>query len=120
MFRVLSKHSSALPVKIAGLQKVGTTSPLSAIPPKTLLQSLSYSHIEQLVDLDDDIKRPFYEIECIRSNWSVRELKRQIATLYYERSGLSNNKERLAELVKSAAERTEPKLMIRIRIKKDI
>jgi len=44
------------------------------------------------VDLDDNWKRSFYEIECIRGNWSVRELRRQINSLYYERSGLSNDK----------------------------
>jgi predicted nuclease of restriction endonuclease-like (RecB) superfamily len=102
-----------LPVKIAGFQKVGTMSPQLEIPPKTILQRLSYSHIELIVDLDDPLKRTFYEIECIRGNWSVRELKRQIATLYYERSGLSHNKEKLAELVKPAAERAESRLMIR-------
>jgi predicted nuclease of restriction endonuclease-like (RecB) superfamily len=40
-------------------------------------------------------------------------LKRQISSLYYERSGLSKNKEKLAELVKSRAEAAEPKLAIR-------
>jgi predicted nuclease of restriction endonuclease-like (RecB) superfamily len=46
----------------------------------------------------------FYEIECIRGNWSVRELKRQINSLYYERSGLSKNKKKLQELAKAGAE----------------
>jgi len=45
--------------------------------------------------------------------WSVRELKRRIASLYYERSGLSGNKEKLAELVHTSAEQYEPKLTIR-------
>ena len=78
-----------------------------------LLKSLSYSHLEQLTALDSPLKRAFYEIECIRGNWSVRTLKRQIATLYYERSGLSTNKEKLAELVHAAAEKAEPRLEIR-------
>ena len=66
-----------------------------------------------IVDIDDVFKRVFYEIECIRGNWSVRELKRQINSLYYERSGLSQDKKKLAELVKSGAEYAEPKLAIR-------
>ncbi|MCK5229931.1 MAG: DUF1016 family protein, partial [Desulfobulbaceae bacterium] len=74
---------------------------------------LSYSHIDLLVDIDDDIKRLFYEVECIRGNWSVRELKRQIGSLYYERSGLSKDKKKLAELAQSEAEAAEPKLVIR-------
>jgi predicted nuclease of restriction endonuclease-like (RecB) superfamily len=59
------------------------------------------------------LKRAFYEIECIRGNWSVRALKRQIVTLYFERSGLSKDKEKLAAMVQKGAETTEPKLTIR-------
>lgn len=84
-----------------------------AIPAEKLLSSLSYTHFEQLITLDDPLKRAFYEIECIRGNWSVRALKRQIATLYFERSGLSKNKEKLAAMVKKGMETAEPKLAIR-------
>jgi predicted nuclease of restriction endonuclease-like (RecB) superfamily len=55
----------------------------------------------------------FYEVECIRGNWSVRELKRQISSLYYERSGLSYDKKKLAALVDQNAEVTEPNMVIR-------
>jgi len=48
-----------------------------------------------------------------RGNWSVRELKRQIGSLYFERSGLSGDKEKLAELVRSGDEHSEPELAIR-------
>ena len=78
-----------------------------------LLSSLSYTHLEQLTALDTPLKRAFYEIECIRGNWSVRTLKRQIAALYYERSGLSMDKEKLADMVHSAAEKAEQNLAIR-------
>ena len=104
----------ALPTQTSSKrQKVRTPSPQLGVPPDRLIQNLSYSHIERLVDLEDDLKRAFYEIECIRGNWSVRELKRQIASLYYERSGLSRNKKKLAELIRSSAEQNEPKLAIR-------
>jgi predicted nuclease of restriction endonuclease-like (RecB) superfamily len=83
------------------------------LPAEKLLSRLSYSHLEQLSSLEDPFKRAFYEIECIRGNWSVRALKRQIATLYYERSGLSTDKEKLAEMAHAIAERVEPKLAIR-------
>jgi len=63
--------------------------------------------------LDDDLKRAFYEVECFRGNWSVRELRRQIGSLYFERSGLSENKEKLAELAQSGTEQTEPELAVR-------
>jgi predicted nuclease of restriction endonuclease-like (RecB) superfamily len=78
-----------------------------------LVQRLSFTHFVELLALEDPLKRAFYEIECIRGNWSVRALKRQIATLYYERSGLSMDKEKLAEMAHSAAEKAEPKLAIR-------
>ncbi|MCC5848046.1 MAG: DUF1016 family protein [Verrucomicrobia bacterium] len=68
------------------------------------LDKLSYSHFEKLVDIDDPTKRVFYEMECIRGNWSVRELKRQIGSLYYERSGLSKDKRKLSELTRETAE----------------
>lgn len=83
------------------------------IPSERLLVSLSFTHFVELLKFDDPLKRAFYEIECIRGNWSVRELKRQIGSLYYERSGLSENKKKLAELAQSGAEQAEPKLAIR-------
>ncbi|MDX9818972.1 MAG: PDDEXK nuclease domain-containing protein, partial [Desulfococcus multivorans] len=84
--------------------KVGTASPQSESQGLPLLERLSYSHIEQLVDIEDNSKRAFYHMECIRGNWSVRELKRQISSLYFERSGLSYNKQKLAELANQGAE----------------
>jgi len=95
------------------VKKCGPPSAQLKIPPEKLLNSLSYSHFEQLIPFDEEIKRSFYEIECIRGNWSVRELKRQIASLYYERSGLSEKKDKLAELVQADAEQVEPRLAVR-------
>lgn len=84
-----------------------------AITGRMLLERLSYTHLELLAAIDDPLKRAFYEVECIRGNWSVRTLKRQIATLYFERSGLSKDKEKLAAMVKKGVETAEPKLAIR-------
>jgi len=106
-------QQTLLPEECQTIEKVGTASPQLQIPPDKLINRLSYSHLELIVDLDDELKRVFYEIECIRGSWSVRELKRQIAGLYYERSGLSENKEKLAELVRSGAEPAEPELAVR-------
>ena len=78
-----------------------------------ILEKLSYSHIAQLVGIDDPYRRVFYERECMQGNWSVRELKRQIGSLNFERTGLSTNKEKLREIVKQRAEIEEPKLIIR-------
>lgn len=93
--------------------KVGTLSPQLRIPAEKLVSRLSYSHLELLVDLDDELKRRFYEIECLRGNWSVRELKRQIASLYYERSGLSTDKNKLATHMQGQAEPSAIALNVR-------
>jgi len=44
-----------------------------------MLGKLSCTHIVQLLGVDDPLKRAYYELECMRGNWSVRELKRQIS-----------------------------------------
>jgi predicted nuclease of restriction endonuclease-like (RecB) superfamily len=92
---------------------VETTSPQLRNDGQKLLSSLSFSHFSEILELDDPLKRVFYEVECIRGGWSVRELRRQIATLYYERSGLSTDKNTLAALVQSKAEKAESRLTIR-------
>jgi len=96
-----------------GKQTVRSTTGISRVPGQTLVDRLSYTHLELLSALDDPLKRAFYEIECIRGNWSVRELKRQIASLYFERSGLSTDKDKLAVMAHAAAEQVEPELAIR-------
>lgn len=94
-------------------QIVRTASALLTNTSEKLLSSLSYSHFELLVQLGDDLKRAFYETECIRGNWSVRELKRQIGSLYFERSSLSTDKDKLANMTHACAEQNESKLTIR-------
>ena len=83
------------------------------IPPQRLMQSLSFSHFAELILLKEPLKRRFYEVECLRGNWSVRELKRQIASLYYERSGLSSDKNKLADHVQGQAEKSSIGLSVR-------
>jgi len=68
------------------------------IPGDVLVYSLSFSHYIELLQITEPIKRRFYEVECIGNHWAVRELRRQIGSLYYERCGLSKNKEKLAQL----------------------
>jgi len=59
--------------------------------PETLLR-LSWSHLKELIAIDDPLKRAFYENECLLANWSVRQLRRLIGSLLYERTGLSSYK----------------------------
>ncbi len=58
---------------------------------------LSWSQLQELIRVDDPWKRAFYEIECLRGHWSVRQLQRQIGSLLYERTGLSSNKKAVIE-----------------------
>jgi predicted nuclease of restriction endonuclease-like (RecB) superfamily len=88
-------------------------SPIVETVSPQLIQSLSFSHLTELSDLPDTTQRRFYEIECIRGNWSVRELRRQIASLYYERSGLSKDKAKLSAMAHAAAESLQPAHIIR-------
>lgn len=53
---------------------------------------LSWSRYRLLMRLDDNYQREFYESECIRGNWSVRQLDRQIQSMLYERTALSKRK----------------------------
>ncbi len=58
-----------------------------------LLTNLSFSHFIELLKADTDSKRRFYEAHAIQNNWGVRDLKRAIESLLYERTGLSTDKE---------------------------
>jgi predicted nuclease of restriction endonuclease-like (RecB) superfamily len=89
------------------------TPKLSPSPIKNIITSLSFTHLAELIAIENDTKRMFYEVECISGNWSVRELKRQIASLYYERTGLSINKKALAELANKNSEKDSLQLAIR-------
>ena len=53
---------------------------------------MNWSHYCELLSLEDADKRSFYEKESINSNWSVRELQRQINSSLFERLLLSDGK----------------------------
>jgi predicted nuclease of restriction endonuclease-like (RecB) superfamily len=72
--------------------------PTISVPGDKILSNLSYTHLEQLISIEDPLKRAFYEMECIKGTWSVRELKRQINSLYFERLGMSKKPELLSQL----------------------
>ena len=74
------------------------------MPAQQLVEHLSFSHFTELLQLDDPLQRTFYEAEALRGNWSMRELKRQIATQYYQRTGLSTDKTAIATLAHAKAE----------------
>ncbi|MCF6283941.1 MAG: PDDEXK nuclease domain-containing protein [Candidatus Hydrogenedentes bacterium] len=62
--------------------------------------SLSWSHYVLLLSIQDLDERSFYEIEADSESWSLRELKRQVASCLYERLALSRNEESVKELAR--------------------
>ena len=66
-----------------------------------LLQtSLSWSHFRVLMRIEEEEKRSFYEIETVKNSWSVRELKRQMDSMLYERIAMSRDKEGVESLAR--------------------
>ena len=83
---------------------------------QTVSVKLSWSHYCELLSISDPDKRSFYEKETINSGWSVREMKRQIATSLYERLLLSEgktNKETVLALAQKGVEMTTPSDIIK-------
>lgn len=67
--------------------------------PQMLFNRMSYSNITLLLHVEDSTQRAFYAIEAMRGPWSYRELKRQIDSNYYIRSGWSKRPDLLAEKI---------------------
>lgn len=65
----------------------------NGIKASRLVNNLSFSHFIELLKADSDSKPRFYEEQAIKNNWGVRDLKRAIESLLYERTGLSTDKE---------------------------
>jgi len=77
------------------IQKVADTPALHPV------FTLSWSHYVILMRIENPDERSFYEIECAKQNWSVRQLQRQVASSLYERLALSRDK---AEVMRLAQE----------------
>lgn len=71
----------------------------------TLCSELSWSHYRILMRISDDKRREWYTEECAKSGWSVRQLERQINTMFYERLLSSKEKDAVAAEIHT----TEPK-----------
>ncbi|GHV72437.1 hypothetical protein FACS1894201_01580 [Bacteroidia bacterium] len=69
--------------------------------PELLLARLSFSHFIELIRVDDATERLFYEVETLKNNWSVREMKRAIDTSLSVRTALSKNKQSVIGKIKN-------------------
>jgi predicted nuclease of restriction endonuclease-like (RecB) superfamily len=83
------------------LQKIEEKDNDLLLPSELLLTRLSFSHFIELLRVDDALQRLFYEVEAIKSNWSVRELKRAIGTSLAFRTTMSTNKEAVIRKIKN-------------------
>lgn len=71
----------------------------------SLYPELSWSHYRLLMKITDKTARDFYTEECVKAAWSVRQLERQINTMYYQRLLASKDK----DAVRAEIQKTEPK-----------
>lgn len=69
--------------------------------PEILITRLSFTHLRYIMAIDDPFERFFYELECIKGTWSVRELRRQIDTKLFFRAGISKKPELLLEKIET-------------------
>jgi predicted nuclease of restriction endonuclease-like (RecB) superfamily len=74
---------------------------------------LSWSHYIFLSRIKNDDERKFYEIEAIKNNWSLRELKRQFDSALFERLALSKDKQKVKELSQKGQVIQSPKDLIK-------
>ncbi|MGK5092151.1 DUF1016 N-terminal domain-containing protein [Deltaproteobacteria bacterium TL4] len=75
-------------------QILGTASQKLLSGENNLMASLSYSHFIELVKIENPVKRKYYELLILKTQPTVKALKREIATLSYERLGMSADKEK--------------------------
>ncbi len=74
---------------------------------------VSWSHYLQLMRIQNDNERSFYEIEAAKANWSVRTLQRQYNSSLYERLALSRDKNEVIQLAQEGIVITSPQDIVK-------
>ena len=82
---------------IPEIKKSATASHEFVTSAEKIVNNLSFSHIREIMVIKDPAERFFYETECMKCAWNVRELRRQIKTNLYVRAGLSKNPKMLLQ-----------------------
>ncbi len=72
----------------------------------TVCDKLSWSHYRHLFRVENETARNYYLSECVAENWSVRQLQRQINTMFYERMLASRDKDKVKEEIAVSAPKT--------------
>lgn len=104
-----SKHDTTIIEKLRSATAI-STAPQEAwqTASKSLFYKLSATHLIYLSNIDNDLKRAFYEQEAIHGCWTVTELDRQVSSQYYERMGLSKDKKALHKLAVKDSQQLTP------------
>lgn len=79
----------------------------------TLWSELSWSHYRLLMRVEDEDARAFYADEAVKSGWSVRQLQRQINTMFYHRILASKDKESVAAEIQTTVPKPEYEKIIK-------
>jgi predicted nuclease of restriction endonuclease-like (RecB) superfamily len=94
----------------AGQETEDETSELQ-LSPELLLSQLSFSHFIELIRVEDKLQRLFYEVESIKNNWSVRELKRATGTSLTFRTAMSTDKKAIIAKIKNLKPTTNAEII---------
>lgn len=74
---------------------------------------LTWSQICELITIDDDLERSFYEKECIKENWNVKALRCQIESGLFLRLAASKDKEGILALAEKGVEVQKPEDIVK-------
>jgi len=74
---------------------------------------LTWSHYRYLMKVSNPQARSFYEVECAKAGWSVRQLQRQINSLLFERLAKSRDKEGVMALAQEGHEVQKPEDLLK-------
>ena len=80
---------------------------------QTVSDKLSWSHICELIKIDDELERSFYEKQAVNERWGVRELQRQMESALFLRLAVSRDKEGILSLAKQGIEIQKPEDVIK-------
>ena len=78
-----------------------------------LRSQLSWTHYRLLLKVEKQAARDFYADECVKSNWSTRQLERQINSFFYERLLSSRNKDAVRQEIFTKEPSKKPEDFIR-------
>lgn len=80
---------------------------------QTVSDKLSWSHICELIKIDDELERSFYEKECVVENWNVRTLRRQMDSALFLRLASGRDKEGILKLAQNGIECQSPEDIVK-------